>query len=256
MNLSASTAARVGAFFDIDGTLLPPPSLEWRFLAFLLAHDDIGSINLARWLGRFLRLAAVSPHVAATENKVHLRDLPESLADMWQRSLFCHAARPGNPPAGFSIFAEALTRMEWHVSRGHRIFLVSGTLAPLARIVASHLSQEFSVPIECRATEIASRHSTWTGELAGPHISGKEKARTIAELAACHTLSLADSFAYANGFSDLPALAAVGHPVMVNPSHRLAHAAATLHWPVVRWSSPPAARGVSFSVSARIEGAS
>jgi hypothetical protein len=31
----------VGAFFDLDGTLLPPPSLEWRFIGYLLERDQI-----------------------------------------------------------------------------------------------------------------------------------------------------------------------------------------------------------------------
>ena len=32
---------KIGAFFDLDGTLLAPPSLEWRFIGYLMERDEI-----------------------------------------------------------------------------------------------------------------------------------------------------------------------------------------------------------------------
>jgi FMN phosphatase YigB (HAD superfamily) len=47
----------VGAFFDIDGTLVPSGSLEWRFVFYLLSRDKIGVRNIGRWLLNAIRLA-------------------------------------------------------------------------------------------------------------------------------------------------------------------------------------------------------
>ena len=46
---------RIGAFFDLDGTLLQSPSLEWRFITWLAARDKIGSGEIGRWLGCFAK---------------------------------------------------------------------------------------------------------------------------------------------------------------------------------------------------------
>jgi len=248
MTSSSTTASRVAAFFDIDCTLLPAPSLEWRFLAFLLAHDDISASNIARWLARFVRLSIASPLADAYENKLYLRGLPESLVEMWQRSLVCNDETPTDPAvSALPLFAEALARIEWHAARQHAIFLVSGTLAPLARALSLQLSRNVGVAIETYATELESCGGVWTGELTGPHISGKQKALAIAQFASRYGFSLSDSFAYADSITDLLALSSVGHPFAVNPSGRLAHHAKRRHWPIVRWSSTLAERTASLT---------
>ena len=46
----------LAAFFDLDGTLVPPPSLERRFLRYLWWRQGLGyarATGWARWLGRF-----------------------------------------------------------------------------------------------------------------------------------------------------------------------------------------------------------
>ncbi|MGH9705105.1 MAG: hypothetical protein ACRD4K_17145, partial [Candidatus Acidiferrales bacterium] len=42
------------AFFDLDGTLLAPPSLERRFVRYLIERGKLGPINGGRWLLEFL----------------------------------------------------------------------------------------------------------------------------------------------------------------------------------------------------------
>ncbi|MGA6961913.1 MAG: hypothetical protein WBY38_21055, partial [Candidatus Acidiferrales bacterium] len=54
----------IAAFFDLDGTLLPPPSLEWRFIGYLLERDEIASAHVARWLGYFAKTILRDPHSA------------------------------------------------------------------------------------------------------------------------------------------------------------------------------------------------
>lgn len=226
----------VAAFFDIDGTLLPEPSLEWRFVAYLLTHDDIDLPQIARWLLAFAGQIRPHPRAAILENKTYLRGLPEALAEMWQRSLMW-SEHPGevfsNPRLAF--FADAISRMKWHAARRHRLFLLSGTLAPLAQIVAARLSPQLDCGIEVVASELEIQDHSWTGRLAGPHISRQQKALAIERLADSHGLALGDCFAYANSFDDLAALNSVGRPQVVNPDRKLLRHATQLHWPILRW---------------------
>jgi HAD superfamily hydrolase (TIGR01490 family) len=214
--------AKIGAFFDLDGTLIPPPSLEWRFLAHLLASDEVARANLVLWLRRCLKNILRDRHAAIESNKLYLAGLPESLVAAWTE-----AGAPNSPP----FFLRGMARLAWHHSQGHRVFLVTGTLAPLARAIAQH----FPCPVEIIASEPKVFDGHWTGWLAGEHMSGKAKACAIEARAARYGLELRQSHAYGNYVADLPMLDAVGNPVAVNPSRRFARMARTRGWPIYKW---------------------
>jgi len=229
------SASQIGAFFDLDGTLLPSPSLEWRFIAWLAACDAIDGGHLARWLGHFARNVWLDPYAATFENKSYLRGLGESLAAWWE------SERAGE---SLRYFAAGVERVAWHQAQGHRVFLVTGTLGPLARAAARRLPG----PVEACATELESRDGRWTGRVAGEHQRGEAKARALRRLAAQHDLDLSESHAYGNCLADLSMLEAVGHPVAVNPDDGLeriacsegdfgSRRAASRMWRMCRWKS-------------------
>jgi HAD superfamily phosphoserine phosphatase-like hydrolase len=254
MTATMAITERVAAFFDIDGTILPEPSLEWRFIAYLMAHDDLGLAQFGDWLVFFVRRFRNDPRSARLENKSYLRGLPESLAEMWQRSLIWTERTGevcGNPRLAF--FGEAISRMKWHADRRHRIFLVSGTLAPLARIVAARISLQLGCVIEAAGTELEASDGLWTGKLAGPHVSRGQKELAIKRRADCHGLELADCFSYADSFDDRAALECVGHPHAVNPDRKLVRYATDRHWPILQWRRAEAfaTRGSTMAVHAQ-----
>jgi putative phosphoserine phosphatase / 1-acylglycerol-3-phosphate O-acyltransferase len=226
----------VGAFFDIDGTLVPSGSLEWRFVLYLLSRDKIGARNIGRWLLNVIRLAPQGWRHAIETNKFYLAGLPVSLAAEWADSMACeHSNREG----GF-ISPGGLERIVWHQSLKHRVFLVSGTLAPLATAVANFLPGK----VEVVATDLAAcarpsnKHrarAIWSGELAGEHLVGAAKVRAVQVLAAKHQLNLNDSHAYGDSVADCGMLECVGHPEVVNPSRRMALLARKRGWPIERW---------------------
>lgn len=195
---------QIAAFFDLDGTLLPSPSLEWRFIAWLAARDAIDGSHLARWLGHFARNIWHDPYAATFENKRYLGGLRESVAADWEGSLGPHSLR---------CFAFGAERIAWHQAQGHRVFLVTGTLGPLARAAARRLPG----PIQACASELETRDGRWIGRLAGEHLRGEAKARAVRRLAVRHDLDLGECYAYGNSLADLPMLETVGHPVAVNP---------------------------------------
>lgn len=225
---------KIGAFFDLDGTLVAPPSLEWRFIGYLVARDELGTPDIARWLAHFAKNILPDPRGATLGNKRYLAGLRESLAADWERSL------PAGSP---QLYPAAIKRMAWHSNQGHRVFLVSGTLECLARAVARRLPG----PVEVCATQLEISGDRWTGRIAGLHMSGEEKARAVGTLAARFGLSLWDSYAYGNSTSDLPMLDTVGRRVAVNPPARLLRIARSEGWPACDWrgsaATPPVHRG-------------
>jgi HAD superfamily hydrolase (TIGR01490 family) len=225
----------IGAFFDIDGTLLPAPSLEWRFASYLLAHHEVRVTNIIRWLAQGANALLPGTNSALDANKYYLAHAQESVIADWENSLA--AVSPGVDP--LPLFAEGIERIFWHLAQGHRVFFVSGTLAPLALIFA----KRFHGAVGVRATELEIRDGRWTGRLVGEHLSGAAKAHAILKLARKYDLSLARSYAYGNDVADTPMLSAVGHAVVVNPSKPLARLARDRGWQVRHWIAPQAAHG-------------
>jgi HAD superfamily hydrolase (TIGR01490 family) len=219
-----SPQQNIAAFFDLDGTLLPPPSLEWRFIGYLLERDEISSLHVARWLAHFAKNILRDAHRAIAGNKFYLAGLNPSLVSDWEISL----TTPSSAEDSLPLFGQGLERIAWHHARNHRIFLVTGTLAPLAEIIARRIAAQIPGPIEVQATELETTSGVpqgatqWTGRLTAEHMSNKAKARALKTLAATHHLDLAQSYAYGDSASDLPMLESVAHPFIVNPSGRLA----------------------------------
>jgi alcohol-forming fatty acyl-CoA reductase len=236
------TAGAIAAFFDLDGTLLAPPSLEARFLKYLLAQKMLRASSVWRWVARSAQLSKFGK---LGENKKYLEGIPESCAVSWAEDTFGEGLSSRAP----RFFEEGLARIAWHQSQHHRVFLVSGTLAPLASQLLRFLSGEIGLVATrlamglssspCVDFELAPR--IWTGELASEHIVGYAKSRAMVALAARHRLDLSASYAYGDSLSDRSMLEIVGNPEAVNPSLRLARVARRRGWGISRWkltSSP------------------
>lgn len=240
----------IGAFFDLDGTLLPAPSLEWRFIHYLLQHDEISSAQVARWIAHFAKTILRGPHDAIEANKFYLAGINTSLAKEWERALPPRTCEDGSLP----LFAQGLQQIAWHHTQGHQIFLITGTLAPLAQILAKRMAAQIHAPVEIQATHLEGNrqgwhnHSwlcsseKWTGRRASQHMSKKAKADALEAVAATHNINLAQSYAYGNTTSDIPMLETVAHPQAVNPSNRLAQIAKKRRWPMLNWQASTPAR--------------
>jgi len=233
-NAASPASTNMGAFFDIDGTLLPAPSLEWRFASYLLARDEIRGMNIARWLAHRATALLLTPRVFLEADKCYLANLRESFAADWESSL----AIDSHAADSLLFFTAGIERISWHLAQGHRVFFISGTLAPLARVIAKH----FRGAVGVCATELEVRDERWTGKLAGEHLSGVAKVRAIRSLAWKHDFSLACSYAYGNDVTDGPMLNVVGHAVAVNPSKHLACLAEDRGWQVRKWAGLQATR--------------
>ena len=85
-------------------------------------------------------------------------------------------------------------------------------------------------------TNLAQYEGRYTGAVE-LYCYGPEKARILADIAERDGIDLAASYAYSDSATDVPMLAAVGHPVAVNPDRELVRAARANEWEIVNFSN-------------------
>jgi phosphoserine phosphatase len=191
----------VAAFFDIDGTLVPEPSLERRLFRELWRTCEIPWINLGRWGVEAARLLPRGLTAIAQGNKSYLHGLREEQ--------ILEAVEP------IAFFEEGVARVEWHARRGHLIVLVTGMVKPLARM-EEHVG-------------------VFTGRVLGEANYGQVKRKAIEVVARAMQIDLRESHAYGNTPLDRPMLDAVGYAHAVNPGKELADTANLRDWAIWHW---------------------
>ena len=246
MTTRPAIATRVAAFFDLDGTLLPAPSLERRFFATLRRTHAFPPQNYLRWLARSIHLAPRGIATITSANKTYLRDVPTDSSRGTAISgcpdtssgkvASTHRVSPDLP----HFLPDALSQTAWHATLGHAIVLVTGTLAPLAHQAAIALALRLAArgvtsSIAVCATRLEERNGRYTGEIIGEAMFGPAKARAIRRIAADEGFDLPRCYAYADSGSDRWMLAAVGRPAAVNPAPQLEQVARLHDWPILRW---------------------
>ncbi|HWY07741.1 MAG TPA: HAD-IB family phosphatase [Candidatus Acidoferrales bacterium] len=217
---------RVGAFFDIDGTLVPEPSLERRLFRELRRRGAIPWMNYARWGMEAARLLPLGLTAIAQGNKSYLCGL--------RVEQILEAVEP------IAFFEEGVARVEWHARRGHEIVLVSGMVKPLARMVAMALECELEArglerDVLVSATRLEERGGIFTGRVLGEANYGEAKRRAMEVVARAMQMNLRESHAYGNALLDRPMLDAVGRAHAVNPGRELADTANLRDWAIWHW---------------------
>ncbi|MBX7434516.1 HAD-IB family hydrolase [Mycobacterium sp. Y57] len=219
---------RVGAFFDLDGTLVD------GFTATAHAGDRIrrGQARIGEVLGvieasmryRFGRMQFERLLVRAAG---YLRG--ESLAELDEvgERLFGERVRA-------RLFPDMRRIVQAHQRRGHTVVLCSSALTIHAEPVARFLDIE---NVLCNHFELDGAGAL-TGRIAKPVIWGRQKAATVEQFCANNAVELASSYFYADGDEDSHLMVKVGFPRPVNPRRRLAALAAERGWPVLRMATP------------------
>ncbi|HKW65519.1 MAG TPA: haloacid dehalogenase-like hydrolase [Candidatus Acidoferrum sp.] len=253
-------SGRVAAFFDLDGTLLPLPSLESRFFRMLRYRGEIPLTNYFFWCREALRLLPRGISQVAYANKMYLRGVHSFVEIGSENQIGSRAQRSGQPSQPRAsegegrpsmpprrnprwpvppFFEDGVERVAWHAMQGHAIVIVSGTLEPLANTAARALETELAArgvaaTIRVCATKLEENGGVWTGRVLGEAMFEKAKARATHLLAKEMGVDLSRSCAYGDSAQDRWMLASVGNPAAVNPTPRLARIAWKRGWPVLR----------------------
>jgi HAD superfamily hydrolase (TIGR01490 family) len=220
--------AVVGAFFDLDGTLVA------GFTATAHASDRvrrgqarIGDVmgvieaSLRYKLGRmqFERLLVRAAGYLRGESLAELDDIGERL---YAEQI---AARV------YPLMREVVAA---HQSRGHTVVLSSSALTIHAEPVARALGIDHVV---CNTFELDDA-GRLTGAINKPIVWGRQKAAAVQRFCVANEIDLAGSYFYADGDEDGALMALVGHPRPVNPRPGLAAKAAANDWPVLHLTIP------------------
>lgn len=223
--LTAAQDPTAAAFFDVDNTIMQGASI------FHLARGlhrrqffTTGDLVRAAWQQAWFR-------VVGSEDPEHIaRARATGLAFIAGHSV------SELEEIGEEIFDEHMagkiwpgTRAiaQWHLDRGHRVWLVTAAPVEIAQVIARRLGLT-------GALGTVSEHvdGVYTGALVGEMLHGEGKAVAIREIAERESLVLGDCYAYSDSSNDLPMLSLVGHPCAVNPDSALRAYAKAHKWRV------------------------
>jgi HAD superfamily hydrolase (TIGR01490 family) len=218
---------RRAAFYDVDGTLVGLNLVHAAL--FMLA-------NVGEWSGRLSHLigfAARVPQLYLAERRDRRllnTVLFEAFKGVSRDRVFSLGEEYCERIMIRSLYPRAVELIEANRSAGIAPVLVTGSpdfiVAPLAR----HLEiADFA------ANRLVFSRDLATGRLATPVMAGDEKAAWCARYAAERDIKLDDCWGYADSHYDTAFLAALGHPVAVNPDRKLVAAATNRQWPVIRF---------------------
>ena len=215
----------VGAFFDVDNTLLHGASLM-HLARGAYGLRMVGLRDLLRFGWKALRFRRSGERLSVLDQ---VRDRGMVLLAGQSAGTLHQLARNVVARMHHRFWPETRAVLREHLANGHRVWLVSATPDFLAAEIAQALGATggFGSPLEIT-------DGVFSGRFAGPTMHGDEKAITARRLMHEHGLDPADCYAYSDSINDLPLLTAVGTPVVVNPDRALAAHAAAAGWRVLR----------------------
>lgn len=224
--LSGPKGPTVGAFFDLDQTLIAGFSAS-AFVRERLATGDMQRPELYDFLLAALSFArgrvGFSGFLVATS--AALRGKPESeTIGIGERVFQRRLAK--------NIYPEARALVHAHQQMGHTLAIISSAtpyqVDPFARDLGiSH--------VLCTRLEVD--NGVLTGRVVRPTCFGEGKAAAARTLRDECGLDLEKSFFYSDSHEDLPLLDAVGNPRPLNPNRRLRQIAKERQWPVRSFTS-------------------
>jgi len=227
--LAGSRDHRIAAFFDLDKTVIAKPST----FAFSKPFYQGGLLNrravLESSYAQFMLLLQGADHDQIERMRRHLAAMCTGWDVEQVKSIVAEALHEVVPPL---VYAEAADLIADHKIRGHDVVIVSASGEELVRPIAAALGADYTA-----ATRLAVEDGKYTGKL-DFYCYGEGKVTAMTEMAADHGYDLARCFAYSDSATDLPMLAAVGHPTAVNPDRALRREATARSWPVLTFSNP------------------
>jgi HAD superfamily hydrolase (TIGR01490 family) len=215
---------RLGAFFDVDNTLIPGVAIEVKFFRYLFQRGLVGLSEGMHSVWHLLRhMPPISLH-PLREKKLYLAGkLPaaiEPLAEEFVRAQIVPR-----------ISQDGLAVLRAHQQAGHHVVLITGSLDFLIAPLAAMLN--ISTVLAATPVRLA---TGYTGHLVPPLPYGEGKRILIESLTAQENMDLRDCYAYGDSPGDVAVLQSVGHPQVVNPIRGMGRIAKQHGWPIVRWT--------------------
>jgi putative phosphoserine phosphatase / 1-acylglycerol-3-phosphate O-acyltransferase len=217
----------VGAFFDLDGTLVA------GFTGVMMTQDRLrrGQMSVGEFIG--MVQAGLNHQLGRSEfedligkgaRMLHGNSISD-LDELGERLFVQHVQG--------RIYPEMRALVRAHQARGHTVVLSSSALTvqvePVARFLGidNVLSNQFETDDD----------GLITGEVRTPIIWGPGKARAVQAFSAKNGVDLTKSYFYADGDEDVALMYLVGNPRPTNPAGKLQAVAVKRGWPILKFTS-------------------
>lgn len=218
---------KIGAFFDLDGTLVA------GFTAVILTRERFRSRDMG--LGELFGMiqAGLNHQLGRIEFEELITTASSALRGRSISDLDEIGERLFVQKIAKRIYPEMREVVRAHQARGHTVVLSSSALTiqvePVARFlgITNTLTNAF----------VTDENGALTGEVIEPILWGPGKAAAVQKFAAEHDIDLQDSYFYADGDEDVALMHLVGNPRPTNPEGKMASVARKRGWPILQFSS-------------------
>jgi len=225
--MASPPGPKIGAFFDLDGTLVA------GFTAVILTRErfrsrDMGIGELITMIAAGLnhQLGRLEFEELITKASEALRGRPLSDIQEIGERLFIQKIQK-------RIYPEMRELVHAHLERGHTVVLSSSALTIQVEPVARFLGIQNTLTNRFEVDE----HDVLTGKVIKPILWGPGKANAVQKFAAENDIDLKDSYFYADGDEDVALMYLVGNPRPTNPEGKMASVARRRGWPILEFSS-------------------
>ena len=223
--IQSEGGAEIGAFFDLDRTIIKGFSAKNFFQARLMS-GKMKPRELAAQFSGLLVYAIGNKNFAglAATSTQGVKGVPEKVfIELGEEVYLKHLAD--------AIYPESRALVSAHMAKGHTVAIISAATPYQVDPVARDLGIEH---VMCTKMEVL--NGKFTGKIIEPPCWGEGKYKAAKELAERYNLDLSKSYFYTDSHEDLPLMEMVGEPRAINPDNELAALAMENDWPILRFS--------------------
>jgi HAD superfamily hydrolase (TIGR01490 family) len=212
------------AFFDLDNTIIHSNSgiffIQHAHREGLLSKRDLAR---AFSLSVGYKLGLIRAEKIINRMSMWLKGIPEKQIIELASQVFHFSVKE-------AFRRQAMSAIDWHKQNGGRAVLLSAASSYLCAHVKDFIRLD---DVICTELEVSDGH--FTGRPLGNYCYGREKLVRMRKYCAEIACPLEKVYYYADSYSDLPVLEAVGYPVCITPDSRLLKTARKKSWAVYSW---------------------
>jgi putative phosphoserine phosphatase/1-acylglycerol-3-phosphate O-acyltransferase len=212
------------AFFDLDRTITK--AISGRALARGALRKGIlksSDLAIALYFGLFYRLRLADPVMIMEKMTYWVKGMSEKTLTDLCLEVFKKVMLP-------SIHHEIFNELKKHKENNALTVILSSSLVPICKAVAEYLEMD---DIICSELEV--KDGFLTGKPVGNLCYGDEKLVRLRKYCEKNNTTVTDAWYYGDALVDQPPLSIVGHPVCVNPDHKLKRVAEKNNWRIDYW---------------------
>lgn len=225
--MASPPGPQVGAFFDLDGTLVA------GLTGVILTRERIRSRDMG--VGEMISMVAAALNHQI--GRIEFEGLINRATDLLRGRPLAELEEAGNrlfqEKIEKRIYPEMRDLVHAHRDRGHTVVLSSSALT----IQVDPVAQFLGIPNTLSNMFETDDDGVLTGKVLKPIIWGPGKAAAVQKFASERGIELADSYFYADGNEDIALMELVGHPRPTNPGDEMAEMARERGWPILEFTS-------------------